>query len=159
MWMGGWRWWWLWKGGCIIRAFHTNQSIDDTRDPPPSLFHINLSITAQSKAPAGFEEAVAAAATTKKRERRTRVRAREEKYWAEKKDKKGEGGPEQEVPEAEAEAGDGEGDAAAVALEEAAGAVSGGILSAALLERVARAKEAERARKVHEALAVVELAR
>lgn len=99
------------------------------------------------------------------------MRAREEKYWAEKQ--------QQGDEEAEAEAaGDGNrkgsneeveqqqqqqeqgAPAAEQALAEAA-AVSarGGPLSAELLERVARAKEAERARRVHEALAVVEMAR
>jgi hypothetical protein len=110
----------------------------------------------QSKAPAGSDEAATATArgnTTKKRARR--VRAREEKYWAEKEKEK----EPEETADAEGEGErEGEGEEDPAALMEAV-ARGGGPLSSELLERVARAKEAERARKIHEALAVVEMAR
>lgn len=87
------------------------------------------------------------------------MRAREEKYWAGKKQEEEAAGAEAEAATGDGD-GDGEEDGGEQALAEAAAASArGGPLSAELLERVARAKEAERARRVHEALAVVEMAR
>lgn len=142
---------------CVGRPFTSVDPIDrsivvhhhiPTEDP-------HHSTTPQSKAPPGFEAPLpAAAAATKKRTRR--VRAREEKYWAEQQQEK-EKEQEQETETAAApEEAEPEEDAAA-ALAEASS--RGGPLSAELLQRVARAKEAERARKIHEALAVLEMAR
>lgn len=95
------------------------------------------------------------------------MRAREEKYWAEKMQQQEndgagaagattarDGGSEEQQNGEE-----GEPAAEQVLAEAAAVTARGGPLSAELLERVARAKEAERARRVHEALAVVEMAR